>query len=118
MCSKQAIINVRSLIGADIRSRSNGALIEERVAGSSADCRVVLDFEGVDYISRSFADELCELAGKWGGRLELRGMAGAVGTMYETVLASRGRKRVRGAAADEIYTFTDIESLSRFLQTV
>ena len=50
------IIRIAELIGSDIRSRKNADHIRKGIA----DCTdvVELDFNGVEFISRAFADEI------------------------------------------------------------
>lgn len=44
------------LIGSDIRSRKNADYIRNSIAGCAGE--VELDFDGVEFISRTFADEV------------------------------------------------------------
>ena len=49
----ETIIKVIDLLGSDIRSRLNAEKIRNRIDGQT-----VVDFSGVKFMSRSFADEL------------------------------------------------------------
>lgn len=117
---KHLTINIQQLIGVDIRSRSNGKILEDCINDlKEKTTSIVLDFVGVTYISRSFADELCEVKEHFSTlQIKIAGMSEEVETMYEIVLSSRGRKRVRNEESSNILTFNDMESLSSFLQKV
>ena len=49
-------VKISELISADIRSRANANIIRSAIDG--VDGKIILDFEGVSFISRSFTDEL------------------------------------------------------------
>ena len=56
---KKEIIKISALISSDVRSRSNAEIIRSAIDGISD--KVILDFSGVSFVSRSFTDELCSI---------------------------------------------------------
>lgn len=121
MDSKEHTINIQSLLGSDIRSRSGCATIRKAINDTAMQSvAVVIDFTGVVHISRSFADELCEILDntKTLNHPSVRGMSDTVSIMYRIVSEGRRCKRIRNEAKGDIETFADMESLSKFLSTV
>lgn len=109
-------IKIVELIGQDIRSRQNADFIRNRI--NECDDFIVLDFKGVSFISRSFADELYTITRENKDRVALKNMFGIVDSMLRVVQQSRIKKRIRKADNADIKEFNDIESLSAFLTTM
>ena len=105
----ETIIKVIDLLGSDIRSRLNAEKIRNRIDGQT-----VMDFSGVKFMSRSFADELYNIC-HGNALVRLEGMSEFVHSMYNTVSDGRQRKRVRKEDNGEILKFDKVESLSEFL---
>lgn len=103
------------LIGADIRSRKNADYIRNSIAGSAG--KVELDFEGVDFISRAFADEVYTIVKENNDNVVLINMEGIVGSMMSVVSESRTHKRVRKTENANMKECSDMESLSAYLST-
>jgi aspartokinase len=87
------IIRIAELIGSDIRSRKNADHIRKGIA----DCTdvVELDFNGVEFISRAFADEIYTIVNENRNNVVLINIEGIVGSMMSVVSESRTHKRVR-----------------------
>ena len=102
-----------SLFGSNIRSRSN----VERIA-TMVDCKetFVLDMSGVEFVSRSVADELCSISERF--HTEIQNSSGIVAKMLDVVSNSRKQKRVRSDENLEIKNFKDFKALSDFLLTI
>ena len=105
----ETIIKVIDLLGSDIRSRLNAEKIRNRIDGQT-----VVDFSGVKFMSRSFADELYNIC-HGNPLVRLEGMSEFVHSMYNTVSDGRQRKRVRKEDNGEILKIDKVESLSEFL---
>lgn len=108
-------IKIAILISKDIRSRANAEIIKSVIDG--IDESITLDFTGVTFISRSFADELYNLQSDH-KNISLAGMEGFVNSMYETVVQGRLSKRVFKHETSEIKVCEDMGSLSSFLSTI
>ena len=89
------IVKIEELIGTDVRSRSNA----------------------VTFVSRSFADELCNILDKF-KNVELENMDHIVQSMIDAVKSGRTKKRIRSEDNSEIKVFDNIDSLSSFLSTL
>lgn len=103
------------LIGSDIRSRQNADRIRNSIA--NYDGVVELDFNSVEFISRSFADEVYTIVNENRDNVKLKNMKGIVDSMMSVVADSRTHKRVRKTENSFIFEFSDIESLSAYLAT-
>ncbi|OJV90992.1 MAG: hypothetical protein BGO34_22165 [Bacteroidia bacterium 44-10] len=109
------IIKISELIGADIRSRKNAEYIRNSIAGSAG--KVELDFDGVEFISRAFADEVYTIVKENNDNVVLINMESIVGSMMSVVSESRTQKRVRKTENANMKEFSDMESLSAYLST-
>ena len=106
-------IKISTLISTDVRSRSNAEIIRNEIDVTSD--KVVLDFSGVCFISRSFTDELCSVIEHLKNvTIDIDNMSDIVKTMMEAVKNSRKNKRIRSKDNSEIKEFDDMEDLSDF----
>ena len=108
-------IKIVKLISNDIRSRANVEIIKSAI--DVIDENITLDFTGVTFISRSFADELYNLQSDH-KNISLDGMVDFVSSMYKTVVQGRLSKRVFKHETSEIKVCEDMGSLSSFLSTI
>ena len=108
----ETVINVKSLIGTEVRSRLNAETIKNNIDGKTS-----VDFSGVEFISRSFADELYNIA-KDNKDISLVGMSDFVLSMFNVVSNGRSKGRVRKNGTEEIKEFDNLDSLSIFLSTI
>lgn len=107
-------ISIKDLIGTEVRSRSNAEKIRNAIKCDSNIC--LLDFSGVTFVSRSFADELCIILDE-NANLRLDNETTFVRKMINAVLV--GRKRVRQREEDsDITTISDMNDLFDFLNTI
>lgn len=112
---KKKIIKISALISSDVRSRSNAEIIRSAIDGISD--KVILDFSGVSFVSRSFMDELCSIVEHCKNiTIDMANMSEIVKTMIEAVKKGRENRRVRIKDDSEIKEFDDMESLSKFLE--
>lgn len=107
----QKTLSVAKLLGTDIRSRDNANILRAEIDGEEYD--IVLDFEGVTFMSRSFTDELCIIMNE-NPQLSVQGMRGIVKNMYEAVSESRTKKRERKLQTSEITELKDLKSMQEF----
>lgn len=110
------VIEMAKIISTDIRSRSNAKIIRTAIYGVSEP--ITLDFSRVSFISRSFADELCNIIDEYNGLLSLSNTSDLVHSMIEMVSVGRQNKRIRLTGTVEMREFKDMESLSTFLTTI
>lgn len=108
-------IRISELIGTDVRSRSNAGIIQSALDGEK-DC-VALDFAEVTFVSRSFADELCNILDN-SNNVRLIHTCQMVQSMIDAVKEGRSQKRIRVEDHSEIKEFDTMESLSSFLATI
>lgn len=108
------IIKIKELICTEIRSRSNANVIWDELSQKDS---VIIDMSFVTFVSRSFADELCNIMDT-NGNISLANASGIVKNMIEIVCKSRKEKRVRKEDHSEMKEFGAIESLSDFLATI
>lgn len=112
---KKEIIKISTLISSDVRSRSNAEIIRSAIDGISD--KIILDFSGVSFVSRSFTDELCSIVEHYKNiTIDMINMSEIVKTMIEAVEKGRKNRRIRTKDDSEIKEFDDIESLSKFLE--
>lgn len=106
-------IALQTLIGTEIRSRTNADKIRKEIN----DCKNIhiLDFNGVTFVSRSFADELCSIMDEH-QNVKLANETPFVKKMIDTVLAGRKRVRQRNEHSD-IVSFSNIDDLCDFMRT-
>lgn len=111
------VIKIAELISTDVRSRSNAKIIRDKLKQNHG--RTVLDFNGVVFISRSFTDELCSILEQpQNSNVERINEANNIKIMIDTVTESRRvNKRMRPKESSKIESFSDMESLSKYLLT-
>lgn len=103
-------VSIGSVIGDDLRTRSFFRRDIEKVS-SACNYDVKLDFSRVKFMSRSVADELCNILQEF-PNIKSFGMAGEVKKMYDIVV--RGRQRPReysevNAVAVKLSTLKEME---------
>lgn len=109
------IFKISDLISTDIRSRANANIIRSAIDG--VESNIVLDFENVKFISRSFADELYNVMNEHHG-ITLINETDFVKSMIDAVIQGRKNKRIASEDTSEIKEFKDMKSLESFLATI
>ena len=107
----EKVIGVSKLLGNDIRSRCNAEAIKNEIvlAGNTAVC---IDMTGVQFISRSFADELLNIiAVIKSTRIRLANDVGEVASMIR-IVSERGRIVDNGNGS--MIELKDMKSLNEF----
>jgi hypothetical protein len=107
-------IRLYDIFGSDLFSRSRASQLLSNVDINTDE--VTLDFTGVNFISRSFADELCNIIeDNKHLKISLSGQNSEVDIMLSRVREGRAQERKRGIARPRMYEFNNMESLSSFL---
>ena len=107
-------VKISELISTDIRSRANANIIRSAIDGINE--RIILDFEGVSFISRSFTDELYNVLEEH-KNISFTNTSDNIKAMLDAV--EKGRKSTRNFSnSSEIKEFHDFASLSAFLATI
>ena len=108
------VIKLRNLYSADLYTRSRASELRANIDEKAKE--VILDFDGIGFMSRSFADEVCNIID------DLKSISFSfinqnedVATMMTKVSKGRTQERNRGIENAKMYAFQDLESLSKFL---
>jgi hypothetical protein len=107
------------LIGTELRSRTEAERIFAHIHSSAYMNKIVIDFQGVVSMSRSFADEFCEITEKH--KLTYSIDVINKNKYIETILdiVSQNRHKPKNVPdTGETKEFPDMESLSEFLLTI
>lgn len=108
------VFKISELISDDIRSRSNAEIIRSALCGVHGS--VSLDFTGVVFMSRSFADELYNIVSE-NKNITLTNMDGIVKSMYQAVYDGRNSVRVFNKDTSKIQEIKDMKGLASFFAT-
>ncbi len=111
----ERVLKISELISTDIRSRVNANIIREAINGTKD--KIVLDFSGVVFISRSFTDELYNIKSEKAD-ISFTHVSDIVQSMIDAVFNSRKHKRNYSNNNSEMKRFNDLESLSSYLSTI
>lgn len=106
-------IYIKDVIGKDLRTRSFFRRDVERIIGSQGG-DVVLDFSEVEFISRSVADEICNLLADYPS-LAVRAMEGDVEMMYGVVVSGRNTPREFPVTDIKVYHLRTLQEMSACL---
>ena len=113
---KQAI-RLKDIYSDDLYTRSRASELRSCINDHAK--VVVLDFEGINFISRSFSDELCNIMDYAKDiKFEFINRSDEIEAMMTKVIEGRSQERKRGVSNAKIYRFEDMESLSEFLLTM
>lgn len=103
-------IRIAEQFGIELRSRSNAARIKDLIGKND---ETILDMSDVEFISRSFADELCCIIDEF--NVKLNNVSSFVTGMMNIVSAGRKRERIRKTDNSEIVELENLEELKHFL---
>ena len=107
-------IRLHDIYSADLYTRSRASELRACINDNANE--VTLDFEGIGFMSRSFADEVCNIIDDLKEKtFSFTGQNNDVATMMTKVREGRNRERKRGVGNARMYEFKDMESLSKFL---
>ena len=108
------VIRLKDIYSDDLYTRSRAS--ELRTCINEDNEMVVLDFDQIGFMSRSFADELCNIIDDSKNiSFEFINRNGEIETMMNKVIEGRSQERKRGVSNAKIHRFEDMESLSEFL---
>ena len=108
------IIKLNTIYSADLYTRSRASELRSCINKDATE--VVLDFEGIGFMSRSFADEVCNIVDDSKDiKFEFVNRNCDVEIIMTKVAESRSQERKRGISNAQMYEFEDMESLSEFL---
>ena len=107
-------IKLNTIYSADLYTRSRASELRACIDEGATD--VVFDFEGIGFMSRSFADEVCNIMDdNKDVKFEFINRNADVEAMMNKVSEGRRQERKRGISNATIHRFEDMESLSEFL---
>lgn len=107
-------IKLNTIYSADLYTRSRAS--ELRSCINEEVTEVTLDFEGIGFMSRSFADEVCNIMDDNKEKTFVFINRNAdIEAMMNKVAEARSQERKRGISNATIHKFEDMESLSEFL---
>lgn len=108
-----SVIKIVDLINADIRSRNNAERIRGSVSNETE--RYLLDFSKVKFISRSFADELCNILENYHNVAIMEDtMDSEVKNVYFIVKRSRTTERRRSNTSEEVVRLKNAKEVFNF----
>lgn len=108
----KTIIRLSTTLGQDIRTRMFFRRDIEKLITPLA-MNAVLDFSDVEFISRSVADEICNLLEDYPS-LEVANMAGDTARMFRIVSQGRKQPREYSDLKAKIYHLKNMKELSDF----
>ena len=115
----EKIIVISELIRGELRSRTEAKKIYAKVL--SLDSKSIsIDFSNVCFMSRSFADELCnilDLLRSKEVKVRLKNKCDSIDLMMKIVEGNRNKPRV-AKEDSQVKEFSDIDALSEFLLTI
>ena len=107
-------IQLNTIYSADLYTRSRAS--ELRACINEEATEVTLDFEGIGFMSRSFADEVCNIMDDNKNIIfKFINRNADIEAMMNKVAEGRIQERKRGISNATIHKFEDMESLSAFL---
>ena len=107
-------IKLKDIYSADLYTRSRAAELRSCINDEANE--VTLDFEAIGFMSRSFADEVCNIIDDMNDKtFTLVNQNQDVAMMMTKVREGRNRERKRGVGNAKIYEFKDMKSLEAFL---
>lgn len=108
------IIKLNTIYSADLYTRSRASELRSCINEEATE--VTLDFEGIGFMSRSFADEVCNIVDDNKTiKFEFINRNADIEKMMDKVAEGRSQERKRGISNAKIHKFEDMESLSEFL---
>lgn len=106
------------LIGTELRSRAEAKKVLDWF-NSYAKNDVVIDYVGVSFISRSFADELCGIIDDMNKLYHISEIDQNINISTTITIVRNGRKKPKNVKlTGDTVELTDMKSLSEFLATI
>ena len=107
------ILKVFDKVGAEARTRSN--VVKLNITDLASDSNIIIDFENVNFISRSFTDELLEQLLEKNISYNAINESDSTKNMIKAVTSGRSKERVRHTSDAEIMTINSMEELAKYL---
>lgn len=104
-------LKIYELIGHEGRSRVNASKLGLEALPTSEE--VVLDFSNVNFLSRSFTDEVVTLLN--GRKYTTTNATAVISNMFKAVIDGRNKARVHPQQHSSVKSFSSMADLSRFL---
>lgn len=108
------VIVIKDLLGTEVRSRIPANILRKQLINNHAH---IIDMKGVNFISRSFADELYNICQDY-GHIRFLNKNDDVKKMMDAVWTGREKKRVRPNEDGTIENISTMKDLSKFLMTI
>lgn len=108
------VIVIKDFLGTEVRSRIPAKILRTQLCNSNVH---VIDMQGVNFISRSFADELYNISHDY-SNIKFLNENNSVKKMMAVVWASRKKKRIRPDDEGTIENLSTMKDLSNFLMTI
>lgn len=97
-------IRLQDIYSADLYARSRVSELRACIDDNANE--ITLDFEGIGFMSRSFADEVCNIIDDLKNKtFSFTGQNDDVATMMKKVREGRSRERKRGVGNAKMYEF-------------
>ena len=110
----EQIIRLQDLYNSDLYTRSRASELRSRIQSDAN--KVTLDFDGIGFMSRSFADEVCNIIDDMKDKsFYFIGQNEDVAMMMMKVRDGRNRERKHGVGNAKMYEFKDMKSLEDYL---
>lgn len=107
------VFQLSTEIGIELLARSKASSLASKALSMPGE--IVFDFSDVMFVSRSFADELCNISDKLKDRIEFINMGKNVEEMICGVAEIRRKGREKGRTPARFHIFNDVKSLSEFM---
>lgn len=108
---KNIVLNIVSFLGADIRTRSR---IFEIVVRMNDPASYILDLSGVEFISRSFADELISLIEQPNKKISLINASSEVNDLLRVVKSGRNATHSESTINMSVKELSDMKDVELF----
>lgn len=108
-------ISIMSLLGNDLRTRLFFRRDIEKLVSCYGD-NIELDFSKVLFVSRSVADEICNILQEY-PLIRISGMTGDVKMMYDVVVRGRNSPREYSDVNAKVYHLGTIKEMREFFST-
>jgi len=108
-------IRLQDIYGPDLFSRAKATQLVNYMDVDAES--FVLDFTGINFMSRSFTDELYSIDADTGKSFKYNGCNDVIAAMMQKVADGRSRERQLGIQHPQMLTFETKDKLAEFLVT-
>jgi hypothetical protein len=119
---KERQINLKPLFGSQLDSRQDASALFEEVKQACPECAdILLNFDGISFMSRSFADQFCmekqKLTTFHNYLIKISNADISIMQMFKAVNCAK-KSTDRTFEDIPVYTFTKQEELSKYLEAL